>query len=101
MAEDLAQNALDEARREIDGIDREMAELFSRRMAAVAKIAAYKGERGLPVFNAEREAEVLERNAAYADAGIRPYYQRLLESMMAESRRYQHRLMDTEEQDRS
>lgn len=101
MAEDHPQNALDEARREINGIDREMAGLFARRMAAVARIAAYKKAHGLPICNSEREAEVLESNAAYVDAEIRPYYQRLLENMMAESRRYQHRLIDMEEQDRS
>ena len=97
MAEELSHSVLEDARREIDGIDHEMAELFARRMAAVERIAAYKKERGLPVCNPEREAEVLERNAAYVNEEIRPYYRRALESMMAESRRYQHRLI--EEQD--
>lgn len=96
MAEEHPQSVLDDARGVIDEVDREMAELFERRMEAVAKIAAYKNAHGLPVFNPEREAEVLERNTSYVSAEIRPYYRRLLENVMAESRQYQHQLIGEE-----
>ena len=43
-------NELDLARRTISEVDLEMAALFSRRMEAVKRVAAYKKERGLPVL---------------------------------------------------
>ena len=52
---------LQEYRTEIDSIDRELLRLFCRRMDAAEKIAAYKAEKGLPVFDAKREAELLEK----------------------------------------
>ena len=94
MAENHAHNALDEARAEIDDVDREMAELFARRMRAVESIASFKAERGLPIYNPEREAEVLERNAALVDDELRPYYLRFMESVMDQSRQYQCQLIE-------
>ncbi|MBQ3955323.1 MAG: chorismate mutase, partial [Clostridia bacterium] len=51
-------NELDLARRTISEVDLEMAALFSRRMEAVKRIAAYKKERGLPVYDPAREDEL-------------------------------------------
>ena len=55
---------LQQARAEIDAVDAEMAALFERRMRAVADVARYKAETGKPVFDAAREAAVLDKNAA-------------------------------------
>ena len=55
---------LQQARTEIDAIDAEMAVLFERRMRAVADVARYKAQTGKPVFDAVREAAVLEKNTA-------------------------------------
>jgi chorismate mutase/prephenate dehydratase len=86
-------NELDEARRQIDGIDRRMAELFSERMGAVRRVAEWKRAHGLPVRDPVREAEMLEREAALvADAEVRPYYLTVLQRMMDVSRQFQHRL---------
>ena len=51
---------LQEYRTEIDGIDKELLRLFCRRMETAEKIAAYKAEKSLPVFDAKREEELLE-----------------------------------------
>ena len=59
---------LQQARSEIDRIDAEMAALFERRMRAVADVARYKAQTGKPVFDAVREAAVLEKNAARLQA---------------------------------
>ena len=53
---------LDEARRTIDEVDRQMAALFEERMAAAGRVAAYKEAHGLPVLDAGREAQVVEKN---------------------------------------
>ena len=86
---------LDQARKIIDRVDSEMAELFCRRMEAAGMIAAYKQERGLPIFDAARERAVVERNAAaITDEALRGYYVTFLKGMMDLSKQYQHRLMD-------
>ena len=57
-------DALDKARAEIDAVDAQLAALFERRMAAVLAVAAYKKAHGLPIFDAAREAVVLDKAAA-------------------------------------
>lgn len=85
---------LQQARCEIDAIDAEMAALFERRMQAVANVARYKAETGKPVFDAVREAAVLEKNTArLQDAALRPYYRAFLEDAMAVSRAYQRAML--------
>ncbi|MBO4229148.1 MAG: iron-containing alcohol dehydrogenase [Clostridia bacterium] len=84
----------EEARKVIDSADREMAEQFCRRMEAAAAIAAYKKERGLPVFDPDRERELTERCLSYvADPDLRSYYARFLSGMLELSRQYQNRLI--------
>ena len=53
-------------RGEIDDIDREIARLFLRRQEVSTGIARCKRDRGLPIFNPERERDVLSRVAAEA-----------------------------------
>ncbi|MBQ6820084.1 MAG: prephenate dehydratase [Clostridium sp.] len=49
-------------RKEIDSIDRELIRLFEKRMNVAIKVGEYKKERDLPIFNAKREEEVIEKN---------------------------------------
>lgn len=85
---------LQQARCEIDKIDAEMAALFERRMQAVADVARYKAETGKPVFDAAREAAVLDKNTArLQDEALRPYYRAFLEEAMAVSRAYQRAML--------
>ena len=83
-------DALDKARAEIDAVDAQLAALFERRMAAVLAVAEYKKTHGLPIFDAAREAAVLDKNTArIADETLRPYYRAFLNDAMAVSRAYQ------------
>ena len=89
-------NLLEEARLEINEIDGEMARLFSRRMKAVEKVAAYKKEQGMPVLDAAREQEVIRRNAQRLEEdSLRPYYVDFLKNAMRVSRAYQTRMLST------
>ena len=54
--------SLEDYRKEIDSIDRELIALFEKRMNVAIKVGEYKKERNLPVFNAKREEEVIEKN---------------------------------------
>lgn len=47
-------------REEIDAIDRQLVELFQKRMDCSRKVAQYKIENGMSVFNAEREQQILD-----------------------------------------
>jgi len=86
---------LQQARDEIRAVDEEMAKLFLRRMAAAGEIAAYKKERGLPVFDAAQEERVLQRCSDFIDDNVlRSYYVEFLRHTMDVSKQYQHRLMD-------
>lgn len=53
---------LSECRKEIDNIDRQLVELFEKRMNVVTKVAEYKIENNIPILNSTREAEVIKKN---------------------------------------
>ncbi len=94
MAKQTKENLLDEARREINEIDREMAALFVKRMRASEKVIEYKMERGLAIYDPAREEEVVRRNSSLIeDDTIREYYINFLRGNMAVSREYQGRIM--------
>ena len=83
-------NELEQARREIDRIDAEMAALFCQRMDAVGAVVAYKRANGLPVLDASREEAVVEKNLARVEnPAYKPYYADHIRHMMALSRQYQ------------
>ena len=84
------ETALSEARKAIDECDRAIARLFEKRMEAVGVIAEYKRSRELPIYDPEREAQVIEHNAALVNPALRPYYTRFLENTMEVSRQFQH-----------
>lgn len=83
---------LQRLRAEIDGIDKEMAALFERRMQAASGVAAHKREHGLPVLDAGREDAVLQKNLPAVPEALRPYYGDFLRHLMGLSRRYQRAL---------
>ncbi len=86
---------LQKARNEIDRVDREMAELFYRRMKAVEAVADYKQAHGLPVLDAAREDVVVQKNAErFTDDAIRPYYVEFLRDTMKASRHYQKKRLE-------
>ena len=86
-------NKLEEARRIINEVDAQMADLFVRRMRASEMVYEYKKEVGLPIRDEKREAAVLQRNAALVeDTILRGYYMDFLKNTMAISRAYQHRM---------
>lgn len=77
---------MNELRAEIDGIDRELVELFRRRMEVSKKIGTYKKERGLPVRDAAREREKLDRVRKQAGEELAPYAEALFGELFRLSR---------------
>ena len=83
-------DALEQARREIDTVDAQLAALFERRMAAVLQVAEYKRAHGLPIYDAARETAVLEKAAArIQDPALRPYYRDHVQNMMDVAKQYE------------
>lgn len=83
-------NKLEEARKKINEVDKQIADLFEKRMDAVKSVIEYKLEQGLPVLDSSREKEVIDRNSKLIqNLDYIPYYQELLQSFMDVSKAYQ------------
>ncbi|MGI6169281.1 MAG: bifunctional chorismate mutase/prephenate dehydratase [Christensenellales bacterium] len=81
-------------RREIDKIDRDMLDLFLRRMQAAKEIGVYKKEKGLPVYDARREADVLDsRVGSVGEEHLRQSARDFFVSLMELSKAYQKRIV--------
>ena len=88
-------NKLDEARAIINDVDKQMAELFVRRMRAAELVFEHKKEFGLPILDQKREDAVIERNSALIeDDVLKEYYVDYLRHMMSVSRAYQYRMQN-------
>ncbi len=86
-------NKLDEARKIINGVDSQMAELFVKRMRAAEMVYEHKKEFGLPIYDEKRESEVIEKNLILIkDEVLKEYYVDYLKHLMSVSRAYQNRL---------
>ena len=88
-------NKLEDARRIINEVDAQMAELFVKRMRAAETVYEHKKEFGLPILDPKRENEVIARNAALIeDDVLKDYYIDYLKKIMSLSRTYQYRMQN-------
>ena len=62
---------MENLRREIDSTDRELIQLFIKRMKTVGAISEYKKANGLPIFDEKREAEKIARAVSGIDEEFR------------------------------
>ena len=92
---------LKDIRVEIDEIDRQMVELFCKRMELSVKVSQYKIENALPVLDAGREREKLaevSRLAGEDMAGyVRTLYNTVFDMSRAEQEKYVHPTSPTAE----
>ena len=88
----------DKAREEINRIDKEMAELFTRRMRAVEDIARYKKENRLLIFDGDREREIIDRAKLLVDEDLCEYYVDFIKSVMSVSKSYQRKLVEDQDE---
>jgi chorismate mutase len=79
---------LDELRRGIDSIDRAILKLLHDRIRLVMLVGQYKRERGIPVYDPERERQLLDRLSSAAEPPLDgPTIRRIFERLVDESRR--------------
>lgn len=55
---------LKDIRAEIDEIDSQLVELLLRRMNCSEEVARYKAENNMPIFNNEREQQIIDKVTA-------------------------------------
>ena len=81
---------LNKLREEINETDRQIVELFRKRMDIAANVAEYKKERGLPVLDAARERALLEKISDMAGEEFDGYARTLYRTMLDVSKAYQY-----------
>ena len=83
-----------ELRNELDGIDKQIVELYEKRMNVCGQVAEYKIETGKRIFDKEREKQKLEAVRALTHNDFNAYgVTELFEQIMAMSRKLQYRLL--------
>ena len=88
-------NKLEEARKIINEVDSQMAELFVKRMKASEMVYEYKKEFGLPILDQKREDAVIEQNVARIKEEIyKGYYIDYMKNLMTVSKTYQYRMQE-------
>lgn len=86
---------LQETRRALDAVDREIVRLFEQRMNLARDVAEYKIAHGMPVLDRSREEQVLEsRCELLQDAYWAPALRELYEQIMALSRAEQQKMVE-------
>lgn len=85
---------LKDIRVEIDAVDKQIQELFEKRMELAKSVAEYKIHTGKPVFDKEREQQKLQ---VFRDRASNEFYahgiQELFQQIMGMSRKFQYRLL--------
>lgn len=81
---------LDELRKQIDQIDKEMMNLFKKRMDVSLLIGELKKNNHLPVLDSKREQEILlQKRNELNDEKLWPFYESLIKEIMRLSKEYQ------------
>lgn len=92
---------LQEARRQIDEIDKQLLSLFVQRLELMDAILDYKVAHKLPVFDPVREGERLRTAAAFGGAEHGTETRQLMELVVASCRDYQQHRLQTRKKTRS
>ena len=85
---------LEEIRKEIDSIDKELMQLFFRRMEVVKDVANYKIANGLPVLDKKREEKKLNDLISAVPKEMTQYAHGLMDMLFQLSRNYQNSQMN-------
>lgn len=86
---------LQNIRDEIDKIDKQLVELFERRMEIVKDVAQYKIENNMQVLDKEREKQVIKKNIGFLkNKKIEVYAAEYFDNLMSVSRKMQKDIID-------
>lgn len=77
-------------REQIDEIDRQLQDLFLRRMNLVAEVSELKQNEGLPIADPDREKKMYhDRMESLDGSPFAPHYRRFFECILHESKTWQ------------
>lgn len=81
---------LNQCRIEIDEIDKQMIQLFEKRMNIAKDVVSYKLENNMEIFQREREKQVIDKNLKYIkNDSLKDYASYFIQNMMNISKSYQ------------
>lgn len=88
-------NKLEVARNIINECDKEMIELFEKRMKASKMVAQYKFENDLPVLDSSREEEIINKNINLLnDDNLKEFYLTFFNGVLKSSKDYQKKIIE-------
>lgn len=82
-------NNIEDARKQIDNIDNQIAELYDKRMAYAKTIGLEKAKTDNIVFNPDREKEIINRVAKIVNPDIMVYTKQVFNALFDTSKAYQ------------
>lgn len=86
-------NKLEEAREIINQCDKELIDIFKKRMYAATLVAEYKKENNLPILDLKREEAIIEKNIQLLNnKELEEYYLEFFKTMLKVSKDYQTKL---------
>lgn len=84
---------IEDYRKKIDDIDKEIIKLYDKRLNISYDIGKYKIENNIPILNKEREEEIIKKNLnEISQSDKKEYIERFLIFIMDESKKYQSEL---------
>lgn len=85
---------LEECRKEIDRLDRELTRLLEQRMDVVAQVAQFKVRHHMDVYDPKRELIVLDKIASLAEnKDLVPHLKKIYQCIMDASKDYERKNM--------
>ena len=91
------QKTLLDIRYQLDVIDKEMTELYKKRMELCAEVANIKIKSGKAVFDPAREAEVMEYLKSISSAELKPYIGDIYQAVFDASKKIQSEIISEKE----
>ena len=80
---------INQIRNEIDLIDKDLRELFLKRMNLSKSVAEYKLENNISVEDVNREIEIISKNSCEVSDELKQYYIDFLKKIITLSKDYQ------------
>ncbi len=90
--------SIDNYRQKIDKIDEQLVKLFGERMDIIREVAEFKLSSGTPLYDGERERQLIGRAAERSNEDIELYTRVLFSTLTNVSRAYQSRVLNKDKQ---
>ena len=85
---------IDKTRELINEVDSELAKLYEKRMELTRDVAEYKKLNNKPVYDPDREAEVISKNLKFlTNKNLEKYYVEFVQLLMDQSKEIQEQLI--------